>query len=70
MINSMEIMIKSYILKCVRLGVGGKCKLVSVGVTSRDTWCSLCHITAPGHTVISQHEGVATHLDLTAAVLT
>ena len=54
-------MIKSYILKCVRLGVGGECELVSVGVTSRDTWCSLCHITAPGHTVISQHEGVAIH---------
>ena len=29
-------MIKSHILKCVRLGVGGECELVSVGVTSRD----------------------------------
>ena len=64
-----KIMIKSHILKCVRLGVGGECELVSVGVTSRDTWCSLCHITAPGHTIISQHEGVATHLDITTPVL-
>ena len=63
-------MIKSHIRKCVRLDVGGECELVSIGVTSRDTWCSLCHITAPGHTVISQHEGVATHLDPTTAVLT